>query len=794
MGNLNNRTITASQYAVLQQNIRNDDRVAFYANLFKFTGSENALLMGKISSSSGVIGGIAWALNTQIQKESPDKYPPEGIAYFSRQIATNDFGLIHRDPKNPLVYNIPTEREMLDGAYFLWLNKGLGNYFPGVPMIAQDELMLGHTASAIKYMSDFRLASGSMSAALKETTGFVIDDPSNLGKSIQSCLNQNPDATTRTFTAYNRDVTEVVSKEGKSVCFFDKFHGLPGSTQDIQVNPMGDVINTTFNQTSDGKYILDTRDLYGSYRRDIYDLNGATPYLDKTDITLKAADGSIAHGIYDLNANGGVQNQQIITTTPAGKTTATFIGKDNVGTIEHADIKLAENSSSIINGEGNSITPMGDGVWAHFNGSDLQVNATKPMTIGFSGHRESFSGVGSTVWLNAGTEGDIHGGGNSVVLNGSGNYAEIAGANANVIALAAGQRIGVSGDNQHVSANGSDVWFHDGSDGSLIGDKNTFVANGTDVQAFVYGSDSHVVSKAAGNTLTLVGERDTVSAVDNNVWFAGGSYGGVFGDKNRVVANGQNVQMAVVGSDTLAISPNVGNTITMQGERVTVSAEKNNVWFAPGTDGGIYGAMNKMIANGTDIQMYAQGNGDQFISNFEGNTYTYSGRDGYAFILKSAFWATDYSTASVYGNGNVVVSNGTYTQLRAYGDDVTYLANVSGGVFEGTGHNMTIHGDNTVIALGKNTDAVIYGRNNYLKNEDPSNHIRFVDEPWRNAAYAPTTTPTPTTSNSPPATYHPSSSPFQIGQLSLFNNFDAFNTGGSSGVLQLGDGYEGGFF
>ena len=103
---------------------------------------------------------------------------------------------------------------------------------------------------------------------------------------------------------------------------------------------------------------------------------------------------------------------------------------------------------------------------------------------------------------------------------------------------------------------------------------------------------------------------------------------------------------------------------------------------------------------------------------------------------------------------------------------------------------MTIKGDNQKLSFDKGTTATIYGHNNVILQNDASNLLRFVDEPFRNVPAANVSTP------STLPTYHPSSSPIQIGQLTLFSNFDAFNTGRSSGVLHLSDwsDIESGFF
>ena len=73
-------TITAAQRANLQTLLNNDDRVAFYLQLNEYTGSKTALLMAQIASSSGVVGGTAWAINGAYDLAVPG-YGPNSSRY-----------------------------------------------------------------------------------------------------------------------------------------------------------------------------------------------------------------------------------------------------------------------------------------------------------------------------------------------------------------------------------------------------------------------------------------------------------------------------------------------------------------------------------------------------------------------------------------------------------------------------------------------------------------------------------------------------------------------------------------
>lgn len=56
--------ITAEQHAELEKLLLDkQDRKGFYVALYEMTGSLAALDMAEITSSSGILGGTAWAIN-----------------------------------------------------------------------------------------------------------------------------------------------------------------------------------------------------------------------------------------------------------------------------------------------------------------------------------------------------------------------------------------------------------------------------------------------------------------------------------------------------------------------------------------------------------------------------------------------------------------------------------------------------------------------------------------------------------------------------------------------------------
>lgn len=69
--NTNEYVITDTQKQALQAYITNNDRTGFYVALHNMAGSQSALDMAEISSSSGLRGGGAWAAPEIMETDPP---------------------------------------------------------------------------------------------------------------------------------------------------------------------------------------------------------------------------------------------------------------------------------------------------------------------------------------------------------------------------------------------------------------------------------------------------------------------------------------------------------------------------------------------------------------------------------------------------------------------------------------------------------------------------------------------------------------------------------------------------
>ncbi|TGN38026.1 hypothetical protein [Marinobacter confluentis] len=149
-------TITAEQNATLEQLIQNNDRKGFYVALYEMTGSQAALDMAEISSSSGIRGGAAWAINEWMVKTVPGY--PQGdnpVGEFSVLIANETLGAIQQI--DPDTYEVPSDLDIYLQAHRTWdqvggaSNPNLGDYFPGNMVIAAHYHDVGNHQEALNW-------------------------------------------------------------------------------------------------------------------------------------------------------------------------------------------------------------------------------------------------------------------------------------------------------------------------------------------------------------------------------------------------------------------------------------------------------------------------------------------------------------------------------------------------------------------------------------------------------------------------------------------------------------------
>lgn len=209
--------ISAAEYRNLQQMLKDGNRLGMYLRLHELSGSQAALDMAQICSSSGLRGGVAWVINEAYTKTVPG-YPKEGVEFFSKKIAAGDLELIQNAFRNTQRYIIPTDLEMYKGALETWNkigkesvppNPNLGDhYFPGLPILAAHYLENGDVARLAdlvhKTEPSIPLAA-SVPALGWEALTEVVADKYNRSQTINDILDQRPDLTPRALRSPSGD-------------------------------------------------------------------------------------------------------------------------------------------------------------------------------------------------------------------------------------------------------------------------------------------------------------------------------------------------------------------------------------------------------------------------------------------------------------------------------------------------------------------------------------------------------------------------------------------------------------
>lgn len=98
------KKLTPEQFAELESIMQTDDRTGFYIKYYEFTACDQALEQAKISSFSGLLGGIAREANLLL-KDHPN-YPKhdhtgeDGITKFSKDARKFEFEAIKHSYNN----------------------------------------------------------------------------------------------------------------------------------------------------------------------------------------------------------------------------------------------------------------------------------------------------------------------------------------------------------------------------------------------------------------------------------------------------------------------------------------------------------------------------------------------------------------------------------------------------------------------------------------------------------------------------------------------------------------------
>ena len=150
MSDLTPKSITHQQLEELRSLSQNGQRTLFYLKYYELTGSQESLMLAKVSSFSGFFGGTAERANKNL--ESNPNYPKEGVIWFSEQVQKSVLKVIE-DSYSSGKGGLINDREMASAANKPWKEYGLGDYSPvnfEEARLAAKELDLASAKNKIK--------------------------------------------------------------------------------------------------------------------------------------------------------------------------------------------------------------------------------------------------------------------------------------------------------------------------------------------------------------------------------------------------------------------------------------------------------------------------------------------------------------------------------------------------------------------------------------------------------------------------------------------------------------------
>lgn len=343
------------------------------------------------------------------------------------------------------------------------------------------------------------------------------------------------------------------------------------------------------------------------------------------------------------------------------------------------------------------------------------------------------TGARSGIYLDANTQANLYGSGNSIAVSAGDSFGAYGGGNT-IFGIGANTTIAVGNTGtvfDTLYANGA------AGTGKAANGQGAGIFVQADTQANVYGGGNSIVVTAGdsvgayggGNTITGVGARNTIAVgntgtVASTVVGSGAAFGGT-------AANGQgtgifvqdNSRATVFGSgDGVAVGNN--GAVVLVGNFDTVSA-------GAGTTGAVFGTNNVVNENGAGAAFNVQNTGGGTVvvnMNATGNYAGLLGGTGYvvngnngnvqgfyntAFTVggnNNAIGAVTGDTVAVFGAGNsVTAESGTAVFINSTAgasNSVRAQNDVPGG--------LTVDGSQTGITLVGNSTAAVSGNGNFI--------------------------------------------------------------------------------
>lgn len=121
--------ITPEHIANMRGMLATGNRAAPYLYYHTLTGNKQVINQAMITTGSGIVGGTAMMGNYHAKKENPELYRLT-LDQFSSEIVSGFINAVERDV-NEGGSGYLTDREILQADHGVWVEKGLGRYFPG---------------------------------------------------------------------------------------------------------------------------------------------------------------------------------------------------------------------------------------------------------------------------------------------------------------------------------------------------------------------------------------------------------------------------------------------------------------------------------------------------------------------------------------------------------------------------------------------------------------------------------------------------------------------------------------
>jgi hypothetical protein len=504
--------------------------------------------------------------------------------------------------------------------------------------------------------------------------------------------------------------------------------GPQSSPTQLQYDSQGNLLQETTRDTG-GNITSQATFTSGANSESAVAKNGAGVTVETQSASMDPVSGAFTIDAKGVNGSGSVINEQQISTTATGTTTATVTGTGASVELTGATVNFSGNAvSATVSGNGNTVTGgansaigiNGNGDLVNANGDVVSVGANSSATINGnsntvneaanSGTYVAVSGQGLTVnGVSGSSRVDLVGAGTSATVNGSGssvgicdNNQTLTTSNETVNFSAGGFSTGIhgSGDTINLVANsgaylgvfGQNQVVNGDSGTSRVdlgGDGTSATVNGSGSSVGICANNQHLTASnetvnfsAGGFSTSVSGSSDTINLVGNS-----GAYLGVFGQNQTVNGDTGSSRVDLGGDGTSATVNGSGSSVGICANNQTLTTSGETVNFsAGGFSTSVHGSgdiINEAGNSGAYLAVYGQ---NQTVNGDTGSSRVDLGGDG--------------TSATVNGSGSSVGICANNQHLTTSNETVNFSQN---------GFTTSVAGNSDVVNLGANSTLSVTG-------------------------------------------------------------------------------------